>query len=410
MGSWRLRGAVTAMLLVLAAAMPAHAGAAVGEPIVIGANGDSANVSVDAAGTAYITYNEKSPTGEHSTLMFCRLPRGAGACAPLTAVPTPGISESLTPSLAFANGTTIRIVNYRYGMPSGPFAQLLLFTSTDGGSTWDGGVQVGTVAPWDFAFGPGNTVSVIDNATSCGSCFQNVSLDGTLATGPASLSGPGGSYPYQGTIALLDDATPMAVVQAGNSDAVLWRYSGTGDVNATASWTGPAPIGNLDYPHLASGPSGMFLISRDPAAGEALQARRFDGTTFGAPAAVGATTRPDDVVQDGSGRLHVIGGKFGTGPTGVALFYASSDNGVGWDIDEIGFPGLPGDMRLAVAPDHFGVIAGRYASGQSGAIFAVPVGPSAAVPTTSKFVDTTVVSGTVLIQVPPSKTFKRLIT
>src|SRR3954453_969121 len=410
MGSWRLRGAVTAMLLVLAAAMPAHAGAAVGEPIVIGANGDSANVSVDAAGTAYITYNEKSPTGEHSTLMFCRLPRGAGACAPLTPVPTPGISESLTPSLAFANGTTIRIVNYRYGMPSGPFAQLLLFTSTDGGSTWDGGVQVGTVAPWDFAFGPGNTVSVIDNATSCGSCFQNVSLDGTLATGPASLSGPGGAYPYQGTIALLDDATPMAVVQAGNSDAVLWRYSGAGDVNATASWTGPAPIGNLDYPHLASGPSGMFLISRDPAAGEALQARRFDGTTFGAPAAVGANTRPDDVVQDGSGRLHVIGGKFGSGPTGVALFYASSDNGVQWDIDEIGFPGLPGDMRLAVAPDHFGVIAGRYARGQSGAIFAVPVGPSAAIPTTAKFVDTTVVSGTVLIQVPPSKTFKRLIT
>src|SRR3954447_2883030 len=409
MGSWRLRGAVTAMLLVLAGAMPAHAGAAVGQPIVIGANGDSANVSVDAAGTAYITYNEKSPTGEHSTLMFCRLPRGAAACAPLTAVPTPGISESLTPSLAFASGTTIRILNYRYGNPSGPFAQLLLFTSADGGATWDAGAQVGTVAPWDFAIGPGNTVSVIDNATSCGSCFQNVSLDGGLATGPAPLSGPGGIYLYQGTVAL-DGATPMAVVVANNSDAVFWRYSGTGDLNATASWTGPTPVAKLDYPHLASGPSGMFLISRDPAAGEALQARRFDGTTFGAPAALGATTRPDDVVQDGSGRLHVIGGKFSAGPTGVALFYASSDDGVRWDIDEAGFPGLPGDMRVAVAPDHFGVIAGRYASGESGAIFAVPVGPSAAIPTTAKFVDVAVVSGTVLIQVPPSKKFTRLQT
>src|SRR3954469_17068194 len=142
MGSWRRRGALTAVLLSLAALAPAQASAAVGQPIKMAANGDSANVSVDATGTAYITYNEKSPTGEHSTLMFCRLPRGATACAPLTAVPTPGISESLTPSLAVASGTTIRILNYRYGMPSGSFGQLLLFTSTDGGVTWDAGTQV----------------------------------------------------------------------------------------------------------------------------------------------------------------------------------------------------------------------------------------------------------------------------
>src|SRR3954447_26092733 len=135
----RLRGAVLAALVLLSLLLAGGASATVGEPIIIGANGESANVSVDAAGTAYITYNEKSPTGEHSTLMFCRLPRGATACAPLTAVPTPGISESLTPSLAFASGTTIRIVNYRYGNPTGSFGQLLLFTSTDGGATWDAG-------------------------------------------------------------------------------------------------------------------------------------------------------------------------------------------------------------------------------------------------------------------------------
>lgn len=410
MGLRRLGGALAGGLVSVAVLAPGAASAAVGAPIKIGANGDSANVSVDAAGTAYITYNAKNPTGAQSSLMFCRLPRGATACAPLTLVPTPGTSESLTPSLAFATGTTIRILNYRYGNTVGPFAQLLLFTSADGGATWDAGAQVGTVAPWDFAIGPGNTVSVIDQATSCGSCFQNVSLDGTPATGPAPLSGPGGVLLYGGTVALLDAATPMAVVEANNSDASFWRYSGAGDLNATASWTGPTPIANLDYPHLASGPSGMFLISRDPAAQEALQARRFDGTTFGAPAAIGATTRPDDVVQDGSGRLHVIGGKFSAGPTGVALFYASSDDGVRWDIDEAGFPGLPGDMRLAVAPDHFGVIAGRYASGDSGAIFVAPVGPSAAIPTTAKFVGATVVSGTVLIQVPPSKKFVRLRT
>src|SRR3954452_22678322 len=278
----RLRGAALAALviplLLLVLLAPSGASAAVGQPIKIGSNGESANVSVDAAGTAYITYNQKSPTGEHSTLMFCRLPRGATACAPLTAVPTPGTTESLTPSLAVGSGSSVRILNYRYGNTSGPFGQLLLFTSNDGGATWDAGAQVGSVAPWDFALGPGNTVSVIDSATSCGSCFQNVSLDGGLATGPAPLSGPGGIYLYQGTVAL-DGATPMAVVVANNSDAVFWRYGGSGDLNATASWTGPTAVANLDYPHLASGPSGMFLISRDPAAQEALQARRFNGTT-----------------------------------------------------------------------------------------------------------------------------------
>src|SRR4051812_42314214 len=150
MGSWRRRGALTAVLLFLAALAPAQAMAAVGAPITIGANGDSPNVTVDAAGTAYITFNAKNPTGAQSSLTFCRLPRGASACAPLTVVPTPGVSDSLSPSVAFLDGTSIRIINYRYGNPSGPFSQLLLFTSTDGGVTWDAGTQVGTVTPADF--------------------------------------------------------------------------------------------------------------------------------------------------------------------------------------------------------------------------------------------------------------------
>jgi hypothetical protein len=114
------------------------------------------------------------------------------------------------------------------------------------------------------------------------------------------------------------------------------------------------------------------------------------------------------VAEDGAGRLHVVASKFSSGQTGTSLFYASSDDGSRWDTDAVDFPGVPGEMRVAVADDHFGVVAGSYGSASGTTIFASAIGPSAAVPTTSKFVDATVVSGTVLIQVPPSKKFVRL--
>jgi hypothetical protein len=136
--------------------------------------------------------------------------------------------------------------------------------------------------------------------------------------------------------------------------------------------------------------------------------RKFDGTTFGARVAITSGTRADAAVQDGQGRLHVVGSRYSSGPTGAAIFYGSSDNGTNWNTEDVDFPGLPQNMRMAMRDDHFGVVVGTYGSGPTGSIFAARIGPKAAEPTTAKFVDAAVVSGTVLIQVPPSKQSVRL--
>jgi hypothetical protein len=115
-------------------------------------------------------------------------------------------------------------------------------------------------------------------------------------------------------------------------------------------------------------------------------------------------------VEDGQGRLHVVGSRYSPGPTGAAIFYGSSDNGTSWNTEDIDFPGLPQNMRMAMRDDHFGVVVGVYGSGPSGSVFAARIGPKAAEPTTAKFVEVAVVSGTVLIQAPPSKQFVRLRT
>jgi hypothetical protein len=149
-------------------------------------------------------------------------------------------------------------------------------------------------------------------------------------------------------------------------------------------------------------------VAQDSLSSPIMQVRKFDGTSFGPRIQITTGTRADAAVEDATGRLHVVGGRITAGPTSAGLFYGSSDDGSAWDKDEITFPGVPASMRLSVAADHFGVLVGNYASGDTGAVWLARTGPSAAVPTTAKFVEAAVVSGTVLIQVPPSKQFKQL--
>src|SRR5436305_10002759 len=97
----RLRGAFAAGLLSLAvlAAPPARALPPVTEtvtPFSISAKGSMPNVTVDAAGTAYIAWDEPfDSAANRAQVMFCRLPRGATACSPLTPVNPPGDSGTL---------------------------------------------------------------------------------------------------------------------------------------------------------------------------------------------------------------------------------------------------------------------------------------------------------------------------
>jgi hypothetical protein len=295
-------------------------------------------------------------------------------------------------------------------LTSGPFAQVLLFTSGDGGNSFDTGVSTGaTTAPYDIVQGPGDAVSFMDSASICGSCFQRIPLDGSPVSGQVSMS-PDGSHPYSGVIGFVDANTPLIVFAAGNGDGQFRRFSGNGDIGDANNWLPPVDLGTMDWMRLASGPSGLFLVAQESLSDTDMQVRKFDGTTFGARVAITSGTRADAAVEDGQGRLHVVGNRYDPGPTGAAIFYGSSDNGTNWNTENVAFPGLPQTMRMAMRDDHFGVVVGTYGSGPAGSVFAARVGPSAAEPTTAKFVDVAVVSGTVLIQIPGSSKFVQLRT
>lgn len=405
MAAWRLRGAVSLLALVVFALLAVSAHARVDAPITVTASGQNPNVTIDAAGDAHIVYTGR---GVDSKLLFyCRIPAGGNACSPSTQINAPG--DMLTIPVAVNDNGVIKVVAYRYGLTNGPFAQVLLFTSTDGGVTFDNGVTTGaTTGPYDIVQGPGNAVSFMDSASICGSCFQRIPLDGSPPSAQVPMS-PDGSHPYLGVIGFIDANTPLVVFAAGGGAGQFRRFTG-GDYGDQNAWSPPVDIGNMDWMRLASGPSGLFLVAQKELSSPEMEVRRFDGTTFGPRTQITTGTRADAAVEDGQGRLHVVGSRYDPGPTGAAIFYGSSDNGTNWNTENVVYPGLPGSMRMAMRDDHFGMVVGVYASGPSGGVFASRVGPNAAEPSTAKFVDATVVSGEVLIQVPPSKQFVRLRT
>jgi hypothetical protein len=357
-----------AAALLLALALPAAAHAA--SPLTIG-TGHKPGVAVDAAGTAYIAWYGGEST--FSSLQFCRLPRGASACAHRGQIATS--QDSLSRPFVTVSGSTVRIAQYRYGAAPGVYE----FVSSNGGDSFGAGVLIGAI-PFDEAVqGPGDTISAATNAAAAGLVFQNMPLGGGSAgTDDALLST---DHPYNGSVGLLDAATPLTVFSAGDSQSQFRRYDGSGSLNDESNWTPPVNIGYGDYPRLAGGPSGLFLLAGTEARG--LEVRRYNGTTF-SPAvrlAASADDAQDHITQDAAGRLHAV---FPQGAAdGLHLVHATSDDGASWRSGTVlvqsGGVAL-GSLRAAVAPDHVGVVAWETgSSGPTAEVRVAAIGPDAPV-------------------------------
>src|SRR5215213_7499422 len=94
------------LALLLLLSIPGAASAA---PVLVG-DGVQPGVTVDGSGTAYIAWigNEPNTTSLH----FCRLPRGAAACDVNIPLSVPG--TSLTRPYVLVDGSTVRVLSYRY--------------------------------------------------------------------------------------------------------------------------------------------------------------------------------------------------------------------------------------------------------------------------------------------------------
>jgi hypothetical protein len=358
---------VTALAATCACALAAPAGAGA---FTLGP-GAMPGLAVDAAGTAYIAW---SGPGSPASLQFCRLPRGATACDIRRAIVAPG--DTTSRAFVAVSGTRVVVVQYRYGASSKEYA----FTSTNGGASFGAGRSVGTLPFFDAVFGPGDTLSGVTDAQPVGGAFQNVLLDGSgpEASGYAQLSGPT-DHPYQGTVALLDAATPLAVFTTGADVAEYRRYDGSGSLNDDANWTLPVNLGVASHPRLASGPSGLLLLATT--ADKTLYARKWTGASFGPPVAIASGAEPPTLAafEDAGGRLHAV---FERGDAnGLHLVHAVSDDGATWRSGTAATQGAGdggfGDPRVATAPDHVGVAV--WADGPPGPqeIRVTAVGPGA---------------------------------
>ena len=357
--------AIACVVAGLLLAVPAGARAAT--PLTIG-TGHKPGVAVDAAGTAYIAWY--GPESNTTSLNFCRLPRGAGACDVATTIAAPG--TTLSRPFVTVDGATVRVVSYRYGLTGARFDEIWEFTSADGGATFDAGHPVG-IAPFDEAVrGPGDTLTVTTNAESTGLAVQNVPLDGTTAGDSQAILSA--DHPYNGTVGLAGP-TMVAVFADASSNAQVRTSAGA--LNDAATWTPPVDIGYADYPRLAGGPSGLFLLSGTPE--NALTVRKFDGATFSAGVKIAdvADDAQAHLAEDPAGRLHAVFAH--NTAAGLELDYATSDNGASWQSGPLltqtdAAQGI-GPLRAATAADHIGVAAWETASGAESQIRVLGIGP-----------------------------------
>jgi hypothetical protein len=374
-------------------------------PLAIGA-GYNAAVTVDGDGTAHIAYlgNESNT----NTLHYCKLPRGAVKCVVDTVIPAASSTTSLEHPFVVANGNTIQVVSYRYGFSSGSFGQDIVYTSIDGGATWNAGVSAGQ-NPFHLAIlGPGNAVSTITRVDSAdgGTIYQRVPLDGSSAGNARANLSP--SHLGDSAVGLVDANTPIATM-TDLSDNAFWRRFTGGDPNDANAWTPEQPVGLVREPHFAFGKNGVFLIGGDNGV---LKSRRYNGNGFDNPVAIpsgdsGGEVPQSFASQDPEGRIHV------TLPQITAqcckLLYATSDDGIAWASVQFQLgTDLPAQTQVSAAPDHRGFAVWHTGHGDSQRVWALPIGPSAAVPTLAKSAGAARVSGTVLVKRPKSKKFTKL--
>lgn len=412
-------GLSVAAALVAVPSVPAQSGFA---PITLSTNGERPSIAVDEEGTAHVAWNERVTDGA-DVLHYCRVPRGATACeGEQRLVPPDGEARFNTdtagPRVLLTGPEDVALLTFRYpnvvtvnrqGSPDpdcyekfplpseecyGSSSKTWIYRSTDGGATFrpprifshrapSGDAVVlydsfGLPAPGiEGQSGTGPLIATVTETEGGGTYFASAPPDGYART-TANLGDEGPDRAYGGTVAPLDDATPVAAFNDLSSNLYIRQWRGAGPRNDIANWAPAQRVDAGEEPHLAGGPGGVFLLYRprvDDLPGDRFVVRRWRDGALGPGVAVSdrGSVAQADLFEDESGRLHAAWVR--RGADGDALRYRFSPDGTSfsepfgvgtagaseiWNVD-LGAAGdgggwavwsstLSGNGRVSIAP------------------------------------------------------------
>ncbi len=406
-------------LILIALAVPASAGAAsyttpgyhgthhvpkvvasTPPPVRIG-TGSHPNVLVDAAGTAHIVWNETVPAGGDQ-LHYCRLPRGASACAASSVlnVDQPAVDgNDATNNIdtdgprALAIGDELLVLSNR-GPNLVPVPGCIdpdpsaceqsdsndyLFTSEDGGTTFGAPGRIGT-NPATFGAatfgGESPFIATLSSPPGQGLTFQ-ASHAGQYATDAASFGEAAAGGNGSCCLLAVDPATGHpAVALSHDGQVVVREWNGTGSPNDTTQWSTSAAVPGSGQPALAANAGGLYVAVNACDTCDQTIVRRVVAGKLGPAVPIGAASNELTLAGGATSAVDAI---FDTRDDGGQLVLRHSADGTVWSAPQVlATGGAHDDPRAGVGPDGGGIAVWAAGSDQDAAIEVAGFGPAGA--------------------------------
>jgi hypothetical protein len=305
------RCAALSLLALLVLAPAAHAR----KPVTLSVAGRDPDVAVDAAGTGHFVWS--STDGEVTTTHYCRVGRSGRGCAAGSertflpgGAPPPqtGGNEDFAGPRVFVSGATVYVVTTRCcgvpGTPIGFSEGTFVFTSPDGGSTFDGGALIGNVGPDDAVLLPGALFIATGTSGQGGAAVQAAPLGGPPTEAEADLL-PGRTLIAK-TLGFAG-ATLVGAFSDGKHAFTARLNAPPPNANDPAQWSAVPDGSYRDVASLAGGKAGLYALVESK--GSRIGWRKYSakrGKFGGSHTIAQRFSIFENGSQDPSGRLHAV--------------------------------------------------------------------------------------------------------
>lgn len=321
---------IASALAAAAGALAAAAPASAVNLFTLDAHPDSqGNVVMDSSGNVYVAWNTTGSSGGADTPMFCKFALGSRCTSPISLQlqgPNTGDETDTVADFPIVNGTTVYVVGPRY-----IDNDTIVWTSTDGGATFDGGTLINN--NYDQT-GAENVLlqgsNFLIGSVNVGLAFDSTPIDAAPGADQTfAFSNPGSGGVSSGSLAVDQNGNPVEAYWNLSDPSALdyFYYTGSGDPDSQANWAGPVSLGIGQNPSLAGGSSGLYLLSANgslpsnPDDPTSVGVRSYNATshTFGSP--VTLLRNPESGFDEGGGLALTPGGKV------VAIWPDNSSSG-----------------------------------------------------------------------------------